>query len=301
MDHLSRIGIFVEVVKQESFAKAARILGITSSAVSKQVQNLEHDLKVKLLNRTTRKVTATEEGAIFFERASRALEDIREATEQINELKMTPRGPLRISAPASFGIMFLTRPIAEFARLYPDVRLDVQFDDRIIDMAEEGIDLAIRIGTLKDSTMIARKLAPCPVYICASTAYLKRHGKPEHPRDLAAHNVLAYTKNQGPHEWRYSAPDGAEGHVELSATFRCDSAEMMVEAAVQGIGIVISPFFFVRKEIEAGRLERVLADYDGCPERSLYAIFSPSRYLSARLRLFVDHIGAHCDKTFRES
>ncbi len=298
MDHLSRIGIFIEVVRQESFVSAARALGITSSAVSKQVQNLEYDLKAKLLNRTTRKVSVTEEGALFYDRASRALEDIREATDQLNELKATPRGPLRISVPMSFGVVYLAKPIAAFAKMYPDVQMDIQFDDRLVDMLGEGFDLSLRIGAPKDSTMIARKLAPCPVYVCASKAYLKEHGKPQVPDDLARHNVLAYTRNRGAHEWRYVDRQGVEGHVGLHSNFKCDTAEMMVEAARQGLGIAILPGFFVQADIDAKRLTLLLEDYKSFPDRALYALFPPNRFLSTRLRLFVDYISDYCAKTF---
>lgn len=298
MDNLSRIGIFIEVAKHESFAVAARELGITSSAVSKQVQNLEYDLKVKLLNRTTRKVTLTEEGALFFDRANHALEDIKEATEQLNELKEKPRGSLRISIPTALGTQYLKKPIAEFAKMYPDVVMDVQFEDRLINIIDEGFDIVLRIGTLPDSSLIARKLAPCPIYLCASPDYLKINGTPKTPADLAKYNVLAYTRNKGAHEWRYKSPKGDEGTVSLFSSFKCDSAEMMVEAACSGIGIMISPIFFVSKEIECGRLVTILDDFTTTPERNLYAIFSPNRYLSTRLRLFIDHMDAYFSKHF---
>ncbi len=297
MEYLSRIGIFLEVARRESFAKAARELGITTSAVSKQVQNLEYELQVKLLNRTTRRVSLTEEGAIFFERASRALEDINEVREQLNELKAMPRGPLRISVPTALG-MHLKAPIAAFAKKYPDVQMDVQFEDRIIDMAAEGFDLVLRIGVLQDSSMVARKLAPCPLHVCASAEYLEAYGVPKVPDDLAKHHVLAYTRNKGAHEWRYRAQDGSEGMVPLKAGFKCDFAEMMIEAAVQGIGVIICPAFFVQREIASGALVPVLREYETAPERNLYAIFPPNRYLSTRLRLFVEHIDAFCKETF---
>lgn len=300
MDHLSKIAIFIEVAKHESFAKAARELGITSSAVSKQVQNLEYDLKVKLLNRTTRKVTLTEEGALFFERANHALEDIKEATEQLNDLKTKPRGSLRISIPTALGTQYLKKPIAEFAKLYPDVIMDVQFEDRLINIAEEGFDIVLRIGTLTDSSFIARKLAPCPILLCASPEYLKTHGTPTCPEDLAKYNVLAYTRNKGAHEWRYKCPQGEDKVIGLSSNFKCDSAEMMVEAACSGIGIMISPIFFVSKEIENGRLATFLNDYVTTPERNLYAIFSPNRYLSTRLRLFIDHMDNYFSHHFSD-
>lgn len=294
MDSLSRIGIFIEVAKQESFAGAARVLGITSSAVSKQVQNLEFELQTKLLNRTTRKVSLTEEGALFFERASRALDDLQEAREEIYELKVTPRGALRVSVPMAFGNSHLKRPIAAFAAKYPDVRLDVSFDDRLVNIAEEAFDVVLRIAALEDSSMIARRLVPVPIVVCASPAYLERHGMPAVPDDLANHNVLAYTRNRGAHEWRYKGPDGREGVASLESTFKADAEEMMAEAAIQGLGIMIAPAFFLTGALDTGTLVPILEDYKSWPERNLYAVFPPNRYLSTRLRLFVDHLDGYC-------
>jgi DNA-binding transcriptional LysR family regulator len=298
MDSLSRIGIFLAVAKQESFAAAARDLGLTSSAVSKQVLNLESELRTKLLNRTTRKVSLTEEGALFFSRASRAMEDIEEAREQMNELKTVPRGQLRISVPTALGSQYLKGPIAEFAVKYPEVTLDVQFEDRLIDIAEEGFDLVLRIAALSDSSMIARKLASCPFYLCCSPEYLKNHPRPHTAEDLVQHNVLAYTRNKGAHEWRFRDPDGKEGVVGLKSSFKCDSAEMMIEAACRGIGIMIAPMFFVKAELDKGTLVPVLTEYNTWPERSLFAVFPPNRFVSTRLRLFVDHIHAYCQQVF---
>jgi len=294
MDHLSRIGIFIEVVKQESFAGAARKLGITSSAVSKQIQNLEHDLQTKLLDRTTRSVSVTEEGAIFFERASRALDDLAEAEEQIHELKSCPRGTLKVSLPSGFGIEYLRKSIAAFARQYPEVTLDLSFDDRLVNIAEEGFDVAIRIGALQDSSLIARRLASCPTYMCASPDYLERFGTPQHPDDLVHHNVLAYTRNQTLHEWRYKADNGDIAQVKLQGTFRCDTGEMLREAALKGVGISSLPIFYLANDFESGTLKCILSQYPAWPQRDIYAVFMPSRYRSTRLRLFVDHMTQAC-------
>ncbi len=299
MDHLSRIGVFIAVAKQQSFAGAARELGITSSAVSKQIQNLEYDLKTKLLNRTTRKVSLTEEGALFFERASRALEDLHEATEALNELKSKPRGTLKISAPRAFSNMYLVEPIARFAAKYPEVTMDVSFDDRLINFADEDFDVLIRIGALEDSSMIARKLADVPICVFASPAYLQQHGTPTTPEELAAHNVLAYTRNKGAHEWRYKCPDGQERVQSLNSTFRADAAEMMIEAACRGIGITICPALFVHQEVASGKLIQILDDYETWPMRHLYAIFPPNRYLSTRVRLFIEHIDICCNAALK--
>lgn len=294
MDHLSRIGIYTEVVKQQSFAGAARKLGITSSAVSKQIQNLEHALEVKLLNRTTRKVSVTEEGAIFFERANRALEDLKEAEEHINEMKACPRGPLKISLPHNFTNRFLLKPITAFAKQYPDVSLDVSMDDRHVDLIEEGFDVVVRIGTLKDTTLIARKLAHCPIAITASPEYLEKHGTPETPEDLAGHDVILYTRKSGPPHWHYKDQNGKRGSVALQGSFKCDAGDMELEAVRAGIGIAILPIFYVTDDIKAGNLVPILSDFQTWPELNIHALFPPNRYLSTRVRLFVDHLTNIC-------
>ncbi len=298
MDSLSRIGIFVAVARQQSFAGAARELGLTVSAVSKQVQRLEQELCVKLLNRTTRKVSLTEEGALYFERAGRALADLAEASDALNELKTHPRGHLKLSVTTALGLQYLKTPIAEFARLYPDVLLDVQFEDRLVDIAEEGFDVVLRIAALQDSSMVARKLAAAPMVLCASPAYLQAQGTPQTPQQLADHNVLAYTRNRGAHEWRYRGPDGVDGVVALDSRFRCDFAEMMIEAAKQGLGIILCPALFIQRELQSGELQCVLQDHRTWPERKLWAVFPPNRFISTRLRLFVDHIQAYCERQF---
>ncbi|WP_425038689.1 LysR family transcriptional regulator [Primorskyibacter sp. S187A] len=290
MDHISRIGVFIAVVKAGSFAGAARTLGITSSAVSKQIQNLEQDLRVKLLNRTTRIVSPTEEGVVYFDIASRALEDLIEAENQINELKSRPRGPLKVSFPQSLGIKYFGHAIAAFAAAYPEVELDVSLDDRLVDVAGEGFDLVVRIGALKDTSLIARRLAPCPLMLCASPAYLERHGTPHGPDDLAAHNVLEFTGNRGPHEWRYRDAASDTGQVSLRGSFKADSGEILCKAALEGLGIVLLPIFYVAEHLNSGRLIAVLPDCSTDPDREIYAVFPPNRFQSTRLRLFVDHL-----------
>ena len=297
MDTLSRIHIFVEVARHESFAGAARELGITASAVSKQVQNLEHALKVKLFNRTTRNVALTEEGALFFERTRHALDDIEEAKEQLNDLKAKPHGTIKISVPAAFGISHLKTPLAEFATKYPEVVMDVSFDDRTVNIAEEGFDMAIRIGSLQDSSMIARKLISAPIVVCASPEYLGTHGHPETPEDLIHHDVIAYTRNKGSHEWHYrDISNDKEGVVRLSSKFKADSAGMIREAALHHLGIIIMPLFFIHEDIQNGRLVRLLDEYSSWPKRNVYALFPPNRYLSTRIRLLIEHLDQYYQK-----
>lgn len=294
MDHLSRVGIFIAVVKNESFVGAARDLGITSSAVSKQIQNLELDLQVKLLNRTTRKVSVTEEGAVFFERAARALDDLQEAKEQVYELKSRPRGPLKVSLPLSLGVKYLGQAVVSFAALYPEVELDVSLDDRFVDIVGEGFDLVVRIGSLQDTSLIARRLASCPFVFCASAAYIGENGNPASAADLLKHNVLAYTRNNAKHEWRYKGPDNKLGQVDLRGSFKCDSGEVLCQAALKGIGIAVLPVFYVAEHLKDGTLQSLLPGYATWPERDIHAVFRPNRFLSTRLRLLVDHLTSAC-------
>lgn len=294
MNNLSRIDIFIAVVKNQGFAGAARELRITSSAVSKQVQNLEYELEVKLLNRTTRKVSLTEEGAIYFERAVRAIEDLQEAKEQIQELKTNPKGSLKISIPLSLGIKYLKEEISIFAKQYPDIHLDVSFDDRFVDMVNDGFDLVVRIGELKDSSLMVKRLASCPFVLCASPDYINTHGKIIKPQDLRNHNVLAYTRNLGLHEWRYFDANGHHGQVSLKGTFKSDSGQMMCEAALTGIGIAILPIFYVAEHLKKGTLVSLLPKYTTQPTRDIHAVFMPNQFLSARLRLLIDHLAKAC-------
>ncbi len=294
MDQLSRISIFIEVAKQESFAGAARKIGITTSAVSKQIQNLEHALKVKLFHRTTRNVSLTEEGALFYERTRHALDDIEEAKEQLIDLQAKPHGTIKISVPAAFGSSHLKKPLAQFAAKYPEVTMNVSFDDRTVNITEEGYDLAIRIGSLEDSSMIARKLISADIIVCASPTYLKDNKAPLIPDDLNQHNVIAYTRNKGSHEWRYQTPAGKTQTIKLSSRFKADSADMMIEAALNHLGIVIIPALFVKQYIDNGDLVTILDEYKTSPERNVYAIFPPNRYLSTRVRLLIEHLDQFC-------
>ncbi|MGN7439059.1 MAG: LysR family transcriptional regulator [Alcanivorax sp.] len=295
MDYLSRIKIFVEVAKQESFTGAAKGLNITSSAVSKHVQNLENELQTKLFNRTTRSVSLTEEGNILFKRALFAIEGLDEAREEIESRKSTPKGQIKVSIPLSLGLHYLKEPIAKFAKMYPEIYLNVQFDDRKVNLFEEEYDIVLRIGALKDSSLIAKKLAPIPIRLFSSPAYLTQTTAIKKPDDLKAHNVFEYTKIETPHMWQYRAPDNTTGQVSLKSNLNCDSVEMMKAAALEGIGIFLSPEIFVKNELEKSDLVTVLEQYTTIPERNLYVLFPPNRYIPNRIRLFIDHIKTYCD------
>lgn len=288
LDHISRVGVFLEVVKHKSFAGAARSLGMTGPALSKQVQSLEDQLGVRLLHRTTRQVTLTEEGAVYSDRARKALEDLNEAEQQIQELKACPTGILKINAPMSFGKRYLTSPIAAFAKEYPNVKMEMDFDDRRVDVIGEGYDVVVRIGALEDSSLISRKLATCPIILCASADFVKTYGCPESIDALSDLPAIIFNKHGSNTEWKYEDNKGKIDSVNLNQNFAANSAEMILEACLQGIGIALLPIFVASTYLKSGQLVEILPEYKTSPERSIYAIFPQNRHLSTKTRLFVD-------------
>jgi DNA-binding transcriptional LysR family regulator len=216
MDALADIAVFVRVVERGSFTLAADELELSRAVVSKYVSRLEERLGARLLHRTTRRLALTEAGAALFEASRGALERIEEAEGAVAQLQSEPRGRLRVSAPMSFGILHLGPAMADFARLNPRVTLDVRLDDRFVNLVEEGVDVAVRIGALTDSSLVARKLASTRVLDCASPAYLAERGEPEAPEDLAAHNCLLYSYLSTANVWRFTAPDGREVPVAVN-------------------------------------------------------------------------------------
>jgi len=288
MDSVSRVAIFVQVARLQSFVAAGRELGMSGPAVSKQIKALEDSLDVRLLNRTTRSVTLTDEGALYLDRAAKALEDLQEAERQIQELKDCPTGKLKINAPMSFGNQYLVGPIAQFAKRYPEVKVEADFDDRWVDVIAEGYDVVVRVGVLDDSSLIARKLASCPIILCASPAYKKQYGLPNEPSQLPEFPAIIYSQHGQSEEWRYQTSDGNRGSVRLNRNFAGNSAEMQLEACLQGLGIALLPVFIASEHLDSGDLIRVLPAFETYPQRGIYALFPQKRYLATRVRLFVD-------------
>jgi DNA-binding transcriptional LysR family regulator len=298
MDHISRVGIFIEVAKCASFAGAARALGLTSPAISKQVQALEGQLGIKLLNRTTRHVSLTEEGAVYFEKARKALDDLSEAEKQLHENKTCPTGKLKVNAPMSFGTQFLTKPIAQFALKYPDVELEVDFNDRWVDVVAEGFDVVIRIGSLEDSGLIARKLAPCPIVLCAGKTLIEQYGLPTSIPQLADYPGIAYNKHTQKELWRFQKNGSNElGSQTLNRNLVTNTAEMQLEACLQGLGVALLPQFIIDPYINTGELIALFPNHTTYPQRGIYALYPQNRYLSARTRLFIDWL-AQTSRTF---
>lgn len=288
MANLSQIEIFLKVVKQGSFIEAARALGMTGPAVSKQVQSLERTLGVRLLNRTTRLISLTEEGAIYSEKVEKAINDIHEVEQEILESKLCPTGPLRVSVPVSFGHQYLIEPINRFIQDYSNVALEVLFDDRRVDLMAENYDAAIRIGTLEDSNLIARKLHHCPIVLCASSQLLQQYESPVHPKDLMNFPAIIYNKHGHEDYWRYISPDGEKGFVKLSKRVATNTAEMMVQACLKGVGIAAIPIFACVNHLKSGELVEVLQEFKTHPQSDIYIIYKSKQHVSTRLRIFID-------------
>jgi DNA-binding transcriptional LysR family regulator len=288
MDRFNSMAIFVEVVNQEGFTAAAEKLGLSRAQVSKSVMQLEAHLGTRLLNRTTRRVSLTEVGRVYHERCVAILADIEEIEGMAGEQTDKPRGTLRLSAPNSFGILHLNEVIPRYIKQYPQVRISLSLSDRLIDVVAEGFDLVIRIAAPEDSSLIARKIAPCRRVFCAAPGYLEQSGIPRVPQDLAIHPCLVYSNDLRPDTWVLHGPNGAES-IKVNGPVCADNGDALKAAAVAGLGVALLPTFIVGPELRAGRLQQVLTNY--CPpEISIYAVFPSRRYLSAKVRTFVDFL-----------
>lgn len=287
-DPLDGITVFAAVAEAESFSAAARTLRISKAAVSIQVQKLEERLDTRLINRTTRRVSLTEEGRVYYEHCRRILAVAREAREGLDARHAVPRGLLRINAPMSFGTLHLGTAIADYMAMYPEVEIDLELNDRRVDLMEDGFDLGIRIAKLPDSSLIARRLAPCRRIVLASPTYLEKHGRPTHPEDLRNHNLLAYGYLPQPDVWTFNGPDGVI-EIPQKGNYRANNGDVLIQAAVCGVGIARVPTFFCTHPIAKGKLEIILQDYEDEPV-NVYAIYPHRRHLSPRVRSFVDFL-----------
>lgn len=288
MDRLNSMTNFVAVVNGEGFTSAAEKTGLSRAQVSKSVMQLEAHLGTRLLNRTTRRVSLTEIGRIYYERCKTILQDIDEIEGIASEQTTKPHGTLTLSTPTSFGVLHLNKAIPQYIKQYPQVRISLNLADRFIDVVSEGFDLVLRIAELEDSSLIARKIAPCKRVFCASPDYLKQYGVPKVPQDLAIHHCLVYSNELKPDTWVLHGPDGTES-IKVNGPVCADNGDILRTAAISGLGITLLPTFIVGPDLCAGKLQQVLADY--CPpEISIYAVFPSRRYLSAKVRTFVDFL-----------
>ena len=280
---------FVRVVETGAFARAGERMGISKSIVSRRVARLEAQLGARLLTRTAQGAQPTDIGQAYFERASNILADLDAAQEVVAEAVTQVAGAIRMSAPLSFGTQYLGPALADFARAHPRVELDVSLDDRTVDLVGGGYDLAVRIGNLADSSLIARRIAPVRAAVLASPEYLDQHGRPRQPRDLNDHDLLLYANVGRGHQWRFKV-DGKWETVQGRARFRADNGELLREAACAGLGVVMLPTFIASPAIGSGKLEVILGNYP-LEEAGLHVVMPPGRATTARVRALVDFLG----------
>jgi DNA-binding transcriptional LysR family regulator len=291
MDNLADIAVFVKVVEAGSFTAAAEALGSSQPVVSKSITRLEERLGARLLNRTTRRLSLTEAGAELYRRSSHALAAIGEAELEVASLQTEPRGTLKINVPVSFAILHLAPALKEFLDRFPGVNLEMSTDDRQVDVVEEGYDAVIRIGRLQDSTLVARRIAPCRVVICAAPSYLKEHGEPQQPEDLLSHNCLLYTLGSSPRTWRLKGPDGGELMMPVNGNLAGNNGLAERAAAVAGLGLSYLPTFYVADDLRAGRLMSVMRG-SVTQDFSINVLYPERRNLSPKLRAFIDFLAA---------
>jgi DNA-binding transcriptional LysR family regulator len=290
---LDDMRIFVATVDAHNFTAAANRLSLSKQFVSRRVMALEEALGVQLLIRNTRKLAVTDLGQEFYERAKRILSEVSEAEQAMSRQRAAPHGLLRVSAPMSFGMMHLSPLVAMFLREYNDVRFDMELSDRTVDVIGEGFDMAIRIGTLADSTLVARKLVDIRMVACCSPGYLRRRGTPAAPADLARHSCLLYGHG-GAVSWDFVV-DGTVKSVEVHGPLRANNGDLIRDAAVAGLGIVRLPDFIVADALRGGQLVPVL-DTFAPVATSVYAVYPQHRQSSVTIRAFVEFLRTHLAK-----
>ncbi|MFN7751961.1 MAG: LysR family transcriptional regulator [Pseudomonadota bacterium] len=290
VDNLVGMAIFARVVEAKSFSGAARRLGISKSAVSKHVTRLERELRARLLNRTTRRLSLTDAGATFYPHCARVLQEAEAAEVAVSRLGSAPRGVLKVTAPAAFGHMHIASAMPEFLARYPDLKVEMDLIDRMADLAEEGIDVAIRLFGEPAPNTVARALAPIRWVVCASPGYVARHGRPESPESLAGHNCLFYAFRSLESDWRFRARGGEVLGVKVAGNLTATNSLAIREAVLRGLGVAMSPTFVVGDDLRAGTLEPLLPDYEALGNFSSHinAVYLPNRYLSPKVRAFVD-------------
>jgi DNA-binding transcriptional LysR family regulator len=292
MDRLATMEAFVRVAETKSFSEAARRLRSSKSLVSRQVADLEGHLGVRLFHRTTRALTLTEEGGAYLAQVTRILAEIEEADQAVSQTRAAPRGRLKVSAPMSFGILHLARAVPLFMAKYPEVELDLNLNDRYVDLVDEGLDLSIRVGRLNESSLVARKLADLRMILCASPAYLAAEGRPQTPEDLKSHRCLCYSTNTLTPEWRLQRRDGTPWSLPIKAHLHANNGDVLRVAALAGSGIAFLPNFIVGADLQASTLSSILSEY--APEDvGIYAVYPHSRHLSPKVRVFIDFLVEH--------
>ncbi len=295
MNKFEQLEAFVAVVDRHSFSHAADKLGVAKSVLSRRVSQLEKRLGVQLMRRTTRKLSLTEAGRHFYQRAVSLLSDLNDAERIVSDTQSKLSGKIKLTAPLALGISHLSVPIATFMTNHSEVEMEVELNDREVDLVEEGFDLAVRVGNLQDSSLIARKLASVNFAICASADYLHSYGTPRHPSELSQHQLLVYSNLQIGQQWAF---DDQGGRVTTRLRYRlsANNGEFLANVACAGLAITAGPLFFLQTYIDSGKLIPILTDFPR-PQAGMYALYPPGRLVSRRVKAFSDFLFEY----FRES
>jgi DNA-binding transcriptional LysR family regulator len=286
MDRLSSMAVFVSVVEKGSLAAAAEQFAISATMAGKHLQMLERYLGVRLLNRTTRRQSLTEPGKLYFERCKQLLADVQAAEDCATELQQSPKGTLRVTAPVSFGTRRLTPALAKLLYAHRELKVELALNDRVVDLVEEGFDAAIRIGSLPESGLIARRLADYRLLVCAAPAYLKRAGTPRHPDDLEHHHCMGFAFWTRQNRWRFTRK-GKQYTANITSRLQINNGEALRQAALSGFGIIMQPEVLLEEDVEAGRLVRLLRNYE-CPTRPMHLVYLPDRRPTAKMQKLVE-------------
>ena len=294
MDTIEGMRVFAAVAAEESFTRGARRLGITTKLASKYVRQLEVRLGCQLLNRTTRSVTLTDVGQAYYDRCGPLLEQFDEVEDAVRDRHKAPAGRIRMTAPTGFGEQILTPALAAFLRRYPEIRIDLTLTNATLSLVEEGLDLAIRVGSPGDSTMMARKLAPMRIVYCASPDYLARNGRPNSPAALADHACLIDSNFHNGNQWPYLEA-GETRRVKVAGPFSVNTPKAACDMAVAGLGISLTPHYAAAPRVAEGALELLFEDCE-LDAFGVYALYPHNRHLSARIRRLVDYLAEYCNR-----
>ena len=284
----------MRTVEAGSFTAAAAQLGVAKSAVSRRVVELEQRLDVQLIVRSTRRLSLTEAGQTLYDRAVRLLVDWEEAEASVSTEQTSLKGSIRLTLPLSFGHSHIGYSVLAFQQRYPEVAIDIELTDRKVDLIAEGFDLAVRIGELSDSSMVARKLDVIDTTVVASPQYLAAHGTPNTPEQLSTHRELRFAL-RGRKGWSYTAPDGSRGEFEMMSGLRANSGDFLRDAAIGHHGVAILPRFIVQPALDTGELIELLPDYQW-PALNAYALYPSSKHLPRRVRALVEYLMEHCHR-----
>ena len=294
MDVMQSMAVFRRVVEAKSFSAVARETNMSQSTVSKHIASLEERLDTKLLNRSTRSLKLTEAGKEYYHHCIRILNDFQEAEASVGKGKIDPTGTLRISTSAAFGRTCIVPYLSEFFTSYPDISIDLIFNDEYTDLVKEGIDLAIRIGPLEDSSLIARKIGSSPRLVVASPEYLVKNGRPKKPTDLIKHNCLFYSLQKSPDLWYFNSTQEGDESIRVSGRLKASSPDAICDATLQGLGISILGEWYVRNHIKEGKLQVIMPNYKPTAY-DIHAVYPERKFVPQKVKSMIDFLASKID------